>query len=146
MGHSRSVIIYDFHRHQPSMSTTDIADSKSSSIIIDELPNPLTLMNSDNIISVLASSQRAVDSGHGHGLQINQFRLLGSIDKRTRVIVIGAVDDGREFPHAYKDRTAAIIVKPKMYITETYTLYYHFHSCCCVTTQKSWSSMTFNRA
>jgi len=59
-----------------------IADSNSSSNIIDELPNPSTLIKKNNIISFLASSQRAVDDGHGQGLPINQFRLLGYIDKR----------------------------------------------------------------
>ena len=39
----------------------------------------------------------------------------------TRVIVIGAANDGRDYAQAYKDRTAAVIVKPKMNVTETYT-------------------------
>ena len=39
----------------------------------------------------------------------------------TRVNGIGAVDDGRDCAQVYKDCTAAIVIKPKMDFTETYT-------------------------
>ena len=47
---------------------------------------------------------------------------LGWIPRRTvtRVIVIRAVDDGRDHAQEYKDCTVAIVVKPKMTVTETY--------------------------
>ena len=38
----------------------------------------------------------------------------------TRVVVIRSVDDGRDYAQEYKDFTAAIVVKPKMTVTETY--------------------------